>query len=659
MRKKLAVIAVTVAVSLSALFGCSSDENNNADNGTTPSQNSSGTDTATTTKFDIDVNYSDKEKLAVTKNELGQYSNVIKLDDESVTISESGEYVLEGEISDGQIIVDVPDSDTGVVTLILNGVDVSCSNSAAIYVKNADKVVLSLVEDTVNTFTDGDNYTYDNEEEQEPNACIFSKDDLVISGNGTLNVTGNFNNGIATKDDLTITGGTINVKAVNNGIKGKDSVAILTADITVNAGTDGIKSDNTTDAEKGFIIIEDGYFDITSGEDGIQAETCMEINGGTFIVTTGEGATTTSWNNGDTWGRPGFDMGNTSQSTEEASIKAFKAGCDITINNGDFTINSEDDAIHTNVSVEINGGVFDIASGDDGIHADSTLVINDGEISITQCYEGIEATDITVNDGEINIVSSDDGFNAAGGNDSSSMEGRPGMNNFESSTGSLTFNGGYIYVNATGDGLDANGSLAINDGYIVVDGPANGGNGAFDYGTGCTMSGGFVIAVGYSQMAQMPSQSSVNCVMIGLSEQMSAGDKINITDANGDSVVTFTPAKSYENIVLCTSDLKTGETYTLNINDKEYTTFTIENTLTTVGNATGGMGGMGGMGGFQGNGMDGMDGNGMNGNGMDGMNGNGMGGNGMDGTGMNGGEIPTDQGNMGVQPGERPNGGRK
>ena len=546
MKRKFIAFAVVATLSLSALFGCSQGgeqlKTETATDETQGSQNN-GNNSTSTVKFDIEVNYSDKEKLSLTKEQLDQYTNIITLDDETVTITESGDYVLEGKISDGQIVVDVPDNDTKVVTLILNGVEVNSSNSAAIYVKNADKVVISLVEGTTNTFTDGKEYTYDDTEKEEPNACIFSKDDLVISGNGILNVTGNFNNGIASKDYLTITGGIINVTAKNNGIKGKDSIAVLTTDITIEAGGDAVKSDNSTDEEKGYIIIEGGNFDITSGEDGFQAETCMVINGGTF----------------------------------------------------------------------------DIESGDDGIHADSSVEINGGDITIAQCYEGIEAVEIVVNDGNIHVTSSDDGFNAAGGNDASAMEGRPGMNNFSSSTGKLTFNGGYIYVNAGGDGLDANGSIEINDGYIIVDGPANGGNGAFDYDAQCTMNGGYLIATGYSQMAQMPNNSSVNCVMIGLDQNMQAGELINISDSNGNTVITFMPAKSYNNIVLCTSDLMTGETYKVSTGGTvtgnsvdgvwegkysggtEINTFMIESTLTTVGNAGGGMGGRpgenGGMGG--------------------------------------------------------------
>ena len=613
MKRKLIAIGMITVISAFSICGCQDEEDNNKNvNGMWGDKSNisgSSNETGTIEEFDIDVTYSDKEKLSLTKNDVNNYSNIIELDDKTISITESGEYVLSGKITDGQIIVDVPESDDKVVTLILNDVNVNCSDSAAIYVKNAKKVVLSLVDGTTNTFADGSNYVYEDEEKEEPNACIFSKDDLVIAGNGSLVVNGNFNNGIYSKDDLTITGGKIEVKAANNGIKGKDSVAILSSDISIEAGGDGMSSTNAEDDGKGFISIESGEFKIVSGEDGIQAETYLEIKGGSFDITTGEGAITTSWGNKDKWGKPGFDFDNSSSDT--ASIKAIKAGSNITINGGVYTINSEDDAIHTNGDIEINDGTFEIKSGDDGIHADDVLVISGGDVTVNQCYEGIEATYITVNDGNIHVVSNDDGFNAAGGNDSSAIQGRPGGNVFSSSTGNLTFNGGYVYVNTSGDGLDANGTINITDGYIIVDGPASGGNGALDFDSSCKISGGFLIAVGYSQMAQMPNDADVNCVMIGFDEYISDGKLINISDADNNSIITFKGTKSYNNMVICTSLFTEGKNYTVSIGGDvdgdvvdsicsgKYTggtlfeTFTIDGESTTVGNATGGMGGFG------------------------------------------------------------------
>ena len=615
MKKKLLACAMIMLLVISLTYGCSKDNSkDNTINGNKTQQDIES-DSVNKEKFDIEVTYSEKEKISVSKEDISNYSNIIELNDKDITITESGEYVLSGVIKDGQIIVDVPDSDDKVVTLILNGVDVTSNQSAPLYVKNAKKVVICLVEDTDNKFTDGTSYEYDDASKEEPNACIFSKDDLVIAGKGSIKVVGNFNNGIYSKDDLTITGGKIAVEAANNGIKGKDSIAILDADINVKAGKDGMSTSNYEDEGKGFITIENGTYNIVSGEDGIQAETCLEIKNGSFNITTGEGAKVTSWNNKDKWGK------NTNSSQETISKKAIKASVDVTIKGGEFTINSEDDAIHTNNTLTIDNGKFDVKSGDDGIHGDEKVVINNGEIAINQCYEGVEATDVVVNEGNIHIKANDDGFNAAGGNDGSATNGRPGKNHFSGGTGTLEFNGGYIYVNSNGDGLDANGTITVNGGYILVDGPASAGNGALDFDKTFKMNNGFVLAVGYTGMSQMPTETSVNSVMIGLESYMNAGDIFSIQNSDGESVITFAPTKSYNNIVLCTSMLENNKEYTMSIGgsaDGEaidgiysgqytdgnvYETFTITENITTVGNVSSGMvpGGM--QGGFPGDQM--------------------------------------------------------
>ncbi len=202
-----------------------------------------------------------------------------------VTISKPGSYILSGSLTDGQIVVEVTKEEK--VQLVLNGVDITCSNSAAIYVKSADKVSLTLVKDTVNKVKDGLSYTFADGED-EPNACIFSKDDLSINGEGTLQVEGNYNNGIATKNDLKIIGGTIQVTALNNGIKGKDSVCIMGGNITVDVDGDGIKSDNEVEAEKGYVYIYNGTINIDAAEDGIQAITAVTLKNGDITIDAGD-----------------------------------------------------------------------------------------------------------------------------------------------------------------------------------------------------------------------------------------------------------------------------------------------------------------------------------------------------------------------------------
>ena len=193
------------------------------------------------------------------------------VDENIVTITQGGTYSLSGTLDDGQVIVNAGDLDQ--VEILLNGVHLTSSTSAPIYVMNADKTTLTLVEGTESVITDAESYVYEDATVDEPNAAIFSKDDLKINGTGSLIVNANYNNGIASKDDLDIKNGDITINAVNNGLKGKDSIEIDNGTFVINSGGDAIKSDNTTDTTKGWITINNGTFNINATGDGIQAET--------------------------------------------------------------------------------------------------------------------------------------------------------------------------------------------------------------------------------------------------------------------------------------------------------------------------------------------------------------------------------------------------
>ena len=383
----------------------------------------------------------------------------------SVTITAAGTYTLSGTLNNGQIIVETADADP--VLLILNGVDITYATSAPIYVSNAEKVVITLAEGTENVVTDGSSYVFADAETTEPNAAIFSKDDLTINGSGSLTVNANYNNGITSKDDLKLISSNITVNAVNDGIKGRDSIAVKDASLTINAGGDGMQANNDEDAEKGYIAIESGTITINATEDGIQAETSLQIGSGDISITT-------------------------------ASGKGLKAVADLQVNGGTISINSADDALHSNGTMTINGGVFTLATSDDGMHADATLTINDGTIAILNSYEGLEATNVTVNGGTIDIVASDDGINGAGGNEtSSSASTSGGRDNFSSSQGSITINGGTITIAAAGsgngDGLDANGTITVTGGDTVVKTPSSYRDYSdIDYDTSFSMTGGRV-----------------------------------------------------------------------------------------------------------------------------------------------------------------------
>lgn len=474
--------------------------------------------------------------------------------EKTVKITAEGTYVVSGEHE--SITVSAPD--TAKVRIILKNATVSNTSGPAIYIEKADKVFITAYKDTTNTLSDGTSYTGDFKDTN-IDGTIFSKTDLTLNGEGTLNITGNCKCGVVSKDDLIICGLNLTVKSTGCALEGKDCVKIKDAAITVSAGSDGIRSTNTEKSNKGFVYIETGNVDITSGNDGIQAATVLKAANGSIKITAGGGAADTKQNFG---GRnmPGFG-GKTQTTDDEESTNGLKAGSLILIDEGGFEVSSKEDSFHSNGDIEINGGSFTAAAGDDGFHADSNLIINGGSITVSQSYEGLEGQKVTVTGGNIDITASDDGINAAGSSSSSSTGGRPGSSD---SNALITIGGGYIVVNASGDGIDSNGNVAITGGTLLVSGPADNGNGAFDYGGEATVSGGTVIFCGSSGMAQGFSDKSEQAsFMYTLDSSASAGSSVALTDEKGNVIASFIPAKQYNNVVISTPSLKNGSSYKL------------------------------------------------------------------------------------------------
>jgi len=507
-------------------------------------------------------------------------SSVVTIDGTVATITAGGNYRITGSLSNGQIIVESTDDE--IVRLILDGVNVNCNYNAPLDIESSDKTIIILTNGTQNYFSDTENYVFASAEEDEPNATIFSKDDLSIYGTGTLTVSSNYNDGITSKDGLVINSGTISVTSVDDGIRGKDYLVVKNGTITVNSEGDGIKSDNDEDTTKGYILVENGTLNITSENDGIQAETDALVKAGTLTIKTGGGYSAYI----------GSDI----------SAKAIKSGSFSVIDGGTFDLNTADDAIHSDKCVVINNGNYTISTGDDGAHADSILTINNGTININSSYEGLESCILVINDGSIDITSSDDGINVASGNDGSGVQPpHPGDDFSSSGDNYLYLNGGYISVNANGDGLDANGSIVMTGGTVLVHGPTGNDNGALDYDSGFKITGGILVAVGSAGMAQAPSSSSTQyCVSVRLSSTQQAGSLFNIQSTDGDNIVTFKSAKSYQAIVVSSPDFTT-EKYNLYLGGSssgtlegglysdgtytpgnKYTSFTISNIITTV-----------------------------------------------------------------------------
>ena len=445
-----------------------------------------------------------------------------------VTVKCSGNYYLTGTASDYQVIVNTATTDTGKVDLFLNGVSLK-SSDAPIYVQNAEKTELHLVKGTTNSVEDGatrtKTYTV-NSGTDTTKAAIYAKDDLSIKGSGSLTVKANYNNGIHTSNDLKIkkSTGTLNVTAANCGLKGKASLTVNGGTITVNASKgDGIKSDEddaTALAQgKGNVKIAGGNITITAGYDGISANNTVLITKGetteepTIKITSGGGQTCLgNSTGGGQGGRPGGGMGfgmEGNSCAPDSSMKGFKADSNIVIEAGKIEINSRDDGIHSDGDLTITGGFTTVKTDDDGIHAEQTLTIKGGTVEVTMAYEGMEAAYMNFEGGVTSVVTTDDAWNAAGANASSSTDGNnggrggPGFGGggFGGSDGSkIKVTGGfhYLYV-GTGDtdGMDSNGDIDMTGGVVVIECRMNGGMGGMVDSNGDTqISGGKMLGFG-------------------------------------------------------------------------------------------------------------------------------------------------------------------
>ena len=610
MRRIIAILLILTLI----LTGCG---NNSQPNGTEPGNNSvsegttgNGGENSNADPIEVDFSKTDAD-MFTERDKKAEYdaskavtiqlngtsatasSNSVQINGSTVIIKEEATYVISGSLK-GMLVVDAPD--TAKVQLVLNGVDITNEASAALYILEADKVFVTLLGGTTNSLANGGSFTAI--DDNNIDGALFSKQDLTLNGTGSLIVTSPAGHGIVCKDDLVITGGTYVVNSASHGIDANDSVRVADANITIDAGKDAIHCENNDDATKGFIYISGGAIKAEAEGDGIAASAYMQIESGTIDLLVGGGSENGSKAHSDNFGgfmggghgggRPGGMAPGNSQTTEteenSTSMKGLKAANSMLISGGNITINSADDAIHSDVSLTINGGTFTIASGDDAIHAEDTLTVTAGKIDISESYEGLEALHIDVQGGDIKLVASDDGLNAAGGTDQSGTEGgrdgmfgggpggmgggRPGGGGFGgmsgNSNGSIKISGGNLYINSSGDGLDANGTLEISGGYTVVVGPTQGDTATLDYDKSGMITGGTFIGTGAAGMAQSFSDSDQGVIALQVGNQ-SAGTQIILKDKDGKTILAHTPELNFAVVILSSPELVKGETYTITV----------------------------------------------------------------------------------------------
>lgn len=528
------------------------------------------------TDRDKDAAYSEKGSVLIqfSGSTVQASSNSVKINGTTVTLTEEATYILSGTLDDGMVIVNAGKKDK--LQLVLAGVNIHSETSAALYIKECDKVFLTLAEGTENALSCGESFTPI--DAVTIDGALFSRQDLTCNGRGKLTVSAPGGHAIVCKDDLIFTGGDYVLQSSGHGIKANDSVRITGATLTVDTGKDGIHAENNDDETLGFVYILDGSVNGETEGDGISAGAFLQIQSGSFDLLVGGG-----WENGEAHssggfgdfmgggpGRPRSGTSSTANETNGSSMKGLKAGSGMLINGGTFRIDAADDALHSDTALNVNGGNFHINTGDDALHAEEKLTITGCELLIERSYEGLEAEHVAVKGGNIRLTATDDGINAAGGTDGSGEGGRDHMSRpggmHGSGNGSIEISGGTLYINASGDGMDANGYLLISGGYTVVVGPTQGDTATLDYDSTATITGGTFIGTGAAGMAQTFSDSEQGVIAVSVGNQ-NAGTVISLKDSSGAELIRYAPELNFAVVILSTPEMVSGQNYTIHVGE--------------------------------------------------------------------------------------------
>lgn len=629
-----------------------------AKNSTSTTTASGGETTITSgiNKEDTDVTHADDAenyRVSITGNftVTSDTSDGVTQSGSVYTITKAGEYTVAGLLSEGQLIVDAGDEDE--VTIVLNGTSITCSSGSPIYVKNASEVKIKSEENSFNEVIDKRAEATEDSSDDAGNAAIYATCDLKLVGKGALVVTGNYNNGIQSKDDLSIKNVIVKVTAVNNAVKGNDAVDIESGNIiAISAKGDGIKTSNSSISnkgkQKGIVTITGGNIDIYAACDGIDAAYGVDISGdGNLNIYTdtyseySEEVTSSGSSSGTSTSRD--SSANKTASANTVSYVAAsdtianapggfggnKAGGDRPGMPGDFNESGNSSGqsystkgIKAESEINISGFTINVCSTDDGIHANSdsgvletgedgkgTIVINGGTITISSGDDGMHADkQLDVNDGYINIVTSYEGLEAMTINLNGGKiyvyatdDGINACTGDGKTSPIINVTGGYIDVTtASGDtdGIDSNGNYVQTGGMVLVKGGSSSGNvsGSIDVDGTVTITGGTCVALG--GICETP-VNSVNAYVLS-SVSFSSGS-YSLKDASGNEVISFTVDGSFSNGWICSDTLTTGTSYTLYRGSDSVADWTQESG-TMGASGTGGFGGgnMGGMGGQNG-----------------------------------------------------------
>lgn len=659
---KLTISAIAIATLSINTFAYASSTTNTTSTNVATSTKTTATTTATTatdttetvdlspkaTSFTDDMlsdKYTSSSTITLKDNASTSTSKNVSIKNNVITIKSAGTYVISGNLSDGQIIVDTDDKEK--VQLVLKDANINSKTNAPIYVQNAKYAMITLADGTTNTLTDTET-PYVLTSDEDIDSVIYSKDDLVLNGTGTLNVTAKYNDAIKSNDTLYIVSGNYNVNSKQDAFYGKDAIIIDGGnfDVYTYTGADSVEMVAETFGGGGFpanMTLPDGTtFDPSTmtPPEGFDPSTMTPPTGGGFppnmtlpdgttfdpstmtppakptnnfgsstIVsksptdsvssatpnTTNKSTTTKTTNATATTKTTTTVDAETTEVTEDTgSHKGFKSKGEIIINDGTFDLDVYDDGINAGTFLEINDGDFTVNSGDDAIKGEYVLTINGGKINITNCYEGLESKVLHLNGGDITVSSFDDGINASDPDATSEAMPIPFGSDvaidYENDP-IIYFDGANVVVNASGDAIDANGAIIINSGNIEVHGVNNGGELAVDADKSTVINGGNLFVLGGFGTAS--SSSKQNVVTVSLGGTISAGKTVTVSDSTGKTIFETVAKRDTTAVTFSSNLIKTNETYTIKGGD---VTKTIKSTATVTKEATNNMGGMGGRG---------------------------------------------------------------